>query len=103
METYTVEQAKQHAEKFCKKNPGWKMICDIENSDKLYCTWKELGKAIKERWRRKFGDLAETAWEELGTPYCKVPYGFISGAGVFYDEITDIPLNHNSMMIFKIN
>jgi hypothetical protein len=36
-----------------------------------------------------------------GTAKSKVPTGFISGAGFFYDNALDVPAFHNLMMVFK--
>jgi uncharacterized protein YegP (UPF0339 family) len=35
-EAYTAEQAAIKALEWCKQNPGWKRICDIENTDALH-------------------------------------------------------------------
>jgi len=51
-EKYTVKQATQHAFLWCQNNPGWKRICDIENSDSLYFTWDELPKKIRKQWKK---------------------------------------------------
>jgi len=102
-EKYTVKQATQHAFLWCQNNPGWKRICDIENSDSLYFTWDELPKKIRKQWKKHFGSYAKEAWEEFGEKPCKVPYGFITGKGEFYNDVLKVPLNHNLMMVFKVN
>jgi len=104
MTSYTVEQAKLAAEKFCSNNAGWEMICDIEDSDSLYKGWNDMDKKVKAAWRKKYGMAgAQDAWESLADKPCKVPYKFISGAGEVYDSILDVPAFHNSMMIFKVS
>lgn len=103
METYTTEQASEKAQEWCKKNKGWKRICDIENSDSLYKKWDELPKKIKNDWINTYGEnSAESAWKEFGDSYCKVSKGFITGKGEFYENVLDVPLNHNLMTVYKV-
>ena len=100
-ETYTVEQAAEHAKGWCKRH-GWQRICDIPNSDTLYYAWEELPKKERAHWLRLYGGYsAQRAWEEYGAKKCKVGSGFISGAGIFYANILDVPRFHNVMMVFK--
>jgi hypothetical protein len=102
-ESYTTEQAAQESLKWCEKHPGWKRICDIEDSNSLYKTWDELSEKEKKSWINYYGVLgAKGAWEEFGHKPCKVKYGFISGKGEFYKKVTDVPPLHNLMMVFKI-
>lgn len=101
-EWYSTEEASIHALRFCEKHPGWKRICDIEDSDSLYKTWAELPNREKRPWEKEYGRSAEDAWGEFGNRPCKVPYGFISGKGKFYKKVTDVPCKHNLMMIFKV-
>lgn len=104
MESYTTEQASSKALEWCKNNKGWKRICDIADSDNLYKTWDELPEKIKKSLIDEFGKYsAESAWREFGDSYCKVPFGFISGKGDFYDNILDVPKFHNLMTVFKIS
>ncbi|MED2258271.1 hypothetical protein ABEO98_21685 [Brevibacillus parabrevis] len=103
METYSFEQAKQHALDWCNNNPGWKRICDIENTDALYCTFSELPKKEQKYWLDTYGEYsAESAWREFGRGKCKVPYGFITGKGEFYDDVLKVPLHHNLMQVYKV-
>ena len=103
METYTTEQAAQRALEWCEANKGWKRICDIHDSDFLYKTWEELPKKIRQHWISQYGKYsAENAWREFGEAYCKVPNGFISGKGEFYENALDIPKFQNLMMVFKV-
>lgn len=101
-EEYCTEEASIHALRFCEKYPGWKRICDIEDSDNLYKTWNELSERAKRPWIREYRDRAEDAWGEWGNKPCKVQYGFISGKGKFYKKVTDVPHLHNLIMIFKV-
>ena len=87
---------------WCQKRPAWKRICDIPNSDKLYKTWEELPEKVRAEWEERFHDSAESAWREFGIGVCKVKYGFVGTDGVFYPEITDVPLNTNSCMVFRV-
>lgn len=88
---------------WCEKNTEWKRICDIPNSDALYKTWKELPAKVRKAWERQYGDYsAEDAWSEFGRGVCKVDYGFIGTDGVFYPQITDVPLNVNSCQVFRV-
>lgn len=102
-ETYTVEQASEHAKNWCKKHKGWKRICDIDDSDNLYKTWDELNEKIKRSWINEYGNYsAESAWLEFGRRPCKVPFGFITGKGEFYKDVRQVPLYHNLMMVYKV-
>lgn len=104
IETYTTEQASQNAIEWCEKHPGWKRICDIENSDSLYKTWDELSDNVKKSWVDEYSKYsAESAWREFGKRPCKVPYGFITGKGEFYKDVLQVPLYHNLMMVFKVS
>lgn len=102
-ESYTTEQASQHAVEWCKKHKGWKRICDIENSDSLYYNWDEIEKKEKDYWINSFGEYsAESAWREFGIAKCKVKKGYITGKGEFYKNILEVPLFHNLMTILKV-
>jgi hypothetical protein len=103
METYTPEQASQKAIEWCNANKGWKRICDIEDSDSLYKTFDELPKKVQNYWIDEYGKYnAENAWKEFGESYCKVPTGYVSGKGEFYENVLDVPRHHNLMMVFKV-
>lgn len=71
-ETYTPQQASEHADAWCVAHPAWVRICYIPDYDEY---------VSKRR---------------------KLPHGFISGKGVFYDRITDVPPFHNLMMVFRV-
>lgn len=101
MESYSVNDAARHALTWCSQNAGWQRICDIENVDALYKQWDELPQKTRASWTKHHPDAPEDAWREFGESTCKVPYGFISGKGVFYKDILDVPHLHNSMMVFK--
>lgn len=97
-EIYTTEQAADRAKEWCAAHPGWQRICDIENHSRLYKTFDELPARVRRHWEHEGG---EAAWREFGSAPCKVPKGFISGAGKFYRDILDVPRFHNLMMVFK--
>jgi hypothetical protein len=99
---FTTDQAAEHALKWCKNHPGWQRICDIEDPDTLYEQWGDLSPRIRRAWETEYRSDAKDAWQEFGTAKCKVPTGFVSGAGFFYDNLLDVPAFHNSMMVFKI-
>lgn len=71
-ETYTPQQAAEHANVWCATHLAWVRICDVPDYD---------GYVSKRR---------------------KLPHGFISGKGEFYDRITDVPLFHNLMMVLRV-
>ncbi|MGE8319557.1 MAG: hypothetical protein ACN6O3_12495 [Comamonas sp.] len=96
--TFTVEQASAHAKEWCADHPGWQRICDVPNSDALYKTFAELPKRVQRAWEGRGG---EAAWKEFGNRPCKVPRGFISGAGEFYRNVLDVPRFHNLMTVYK--
>jgi hypothetical protein len=101
-EYYSVEQAADHAKTWCERHPGWKRICDIENTDELYKTFSELSLKERRYWEKNYSD-PEDAWLELGRIPCKVPFGFITGRGDFFRNITQVTINHNLMMVFKVS
>lgn len=103
MKEFSTDEAAIYALRFCEKYPGWKRICDIENTESLYKTWEELAERDKKPWIKECGELgAMDAWNEFGVAPCKVQYGFISGNGKFYKNVTDVPSLHNFMMVFKV-
>ncbi|WPS85643.1 hypothetical protein SMD22_00865 (plasmid) [Brevibacillus halotolerans] len=103
MESYTTEQASQYALEWCNNNQEWKRICDIKNTNTLYYTFAEIPKKVQKQWIREFGEhSAESAWLESGKKPCKVPYGFITGKGEFYEDILQVPLHHNMMQVYKV-
>lgn len=94
--------AREHAERFCAKNPGWQMICDIPNgSDRFYETWDDLPAREKRSWQSFWPGCAEEAYQESSGHRCKIPFGFIGQDGEFYKGILDVPRNVNIMMVFK--
>ena len=96
--TFTVEEASERAKSWCAAHPGWQRICDIANTDALYKTYAELPQRVQRSWEANGG---EAEWKEFGRAPCKVPKGFISGAGKFYRDVLDVPRFHNLMMVFK--
>lgn len=98
-EFYSPEQASQHAADWCKRNPAWRRICDIPDSDALYKTYDEIPKRERAYWDQNGG---EECWRELGIAKCKVATGFISGKGEFFDHVLKVPLHHNLMMVFRV-
>lgn len=97
-QSFTTEQAADRAKAWCTAHPGWQRICDVPNSDALYKTFSELPERDQRAWHACGG---EAAWKEFGRAPCKVPNGFISGAGKFYRNVLDVPRFHNLMMVFK--
>lgn len=97
-EAYTFEQVLQQSAEWCAKRPAWMRICDMPDgySESLYVQWEELRASQKRYWGTEY------AYNEFSTRRCKVPYGYISGKGEFYESNADVPLSHNSMMVFKV-
>jgi len=62
-------------------------ICDFPEGycDTLYVQWHELRATSQARWS------SEYAYNEFADKRCKVPYGFISGKGEFYESVHDVP------------
>jgi len=100
-ESYTTEQAAEHAKKWCARHRGWQRICDIEDSDALYKNWDELSTKERAGWEEEYRSSAEAAWLEFGRKPCKVPSGFITGKGEFYKDVLQVPIWHNLMMVFQ--
>ena len=97
-ETYTFEQVLQRSAEWCSKRPAWVRICDMPDDycKSLYVQWNELSATQQRQWG------SEYAYAEFGIKRCKVRYGFVSGKGEFFEQITDVPRFHNSMMVFRV-
>ncbi len=104
---YTVQQAADFALQWCRQHQGWMRVCDLPedvDADDFYTKWEDVPATQREWWLQEYGrQAAKKMWEELGVKTCKIPYGFVSGKGEFFEEITQVPLNHNSMMVFKFD
>jgi len=98
---YTVENASDKAKAYCDKHPGWQRICDIEDSDSLSLKFKELPVRVQASWEAYYPSDPEGAWEEFGCGVSRHPFKFICGAGGVYSNVLDVPLGHQSMMIFN--
>lgn len=93
---YSVEQASEHAAEWCKKHPAWVRICDLGDTKGYYVQWDELSDRDRESWG------SEYAYNEFATKRQKVKTGHISGKGEFFTDILEVPLWHNSMMVFCV-
>jgi hypothetical protein len=98
---FTTDQAAEQAVKWCKAHPGWQRICDIEDTDSLYEQWEDLPYRARKFWENECRSDPKGSWQRFETAKSKVPTGFISGAGFFYDNALDVPACHNMMMVFK--
>lgn len=103
-EYYSTKDAAEKALEWCSNHKGWIRICDLKDDvSTLYKTWEELSERERKTWIKQFGETsAKDAWEEFGIAPCKVEYGFISGKGEFYKKVTEVPLYHNLMEVYKI-
>ncbi len=98
-EFYSVDQASQHAAEWCKRNPAWRRICDIPDISVFEKTYDEIPKRERAYWEKNGG---EECWREFGAGGTKVPTGFISGKGEFFDHVLKVPLHHNMMMVYRV-
>ncbi|MBI6940019.1 hypothetical protein JET76_01550 [Pseudomonas putida] len=98
-EFYSVDQASQHAAEWCKRNPAWRRICDIPDISVFEKTYDEIPKRERAYWEKN-GE--EECWREFGAGGTKVPTGFISGKGEFFDHVLKVPLHHNMMMVYRV-
>ena len=98
-EFYSAEQASLHAADWCKRHPAWRRICDIPDHSSLMKTYDEIPKRERAYWEENGG---EECWREFGTGESKVPTGFISGKGEFFDHVLKVPRHHNLMMVFRV-
>lgn len=101
---FTPEMAARHAYAFCEKNTNWQLYGEVPDGirERLGLDWTELPASLRAIFEREYHSSAEAAWREFGS--CKPQryrYGFISGEGVFYDEVTDIPFGHNFAMVVQ--
>jgi hypothetical protein len=88
-----------------RREPGWKRICDIPDSDSLYLTWDELPKKSRNSWIREYGEYsAEYAWRQFGRSFAKFHSDTYRGRAIFYPnyEMVNAPNGHNVMMVFKV-
>jgi len=99
---YSAEEAASKALKWCNSRPTWMRICDIKDTEPLYKGWSELPHSEQKPWIERYKICAQEAWEEFAVKPCKVDHGFISGEGVFYNCINEVPLMHNIMMVFRV-
>lgn len=79
------------------QNKDWELICDIEDSDKLYISFDELPKNEKLSWIETYKDEAEYAYKEFATAPCKVEYKFLNNKLELCEKF---PVG-NGMMVFK--
>lgn len=97
-----IMQASQKAKEWCERNPKWKRICDIEDSDSYILSWQEIPKRDRNQWVTRYGDSAESAWREFAAFHpMRHRFGFIGDDGNFYECITHLPKMMNSMMVFE--
>lgn len=85
--------------KWQKENPDWELICDIEDTDRLYVGWNELSKSDRMSWIGTFRGEAKEAFEEFGNPRCKVERKCLTEDLTLCD-ILDWPHGFN-MTVFK--
>ena len=99
----TFEDVLKESLNWCETHPGWKRICDIEDTDSLYKTWDELSDKEKRPWIKEYKSGAEECWGEYGKNPCKVIYGFVTGKGEFYENIS-LAISHGDFMqVYKIS
>lgn len=101
MPEYTVNDAKVKAEEYCKQHPDWELICNIEDTDTLSLSFSELPKSEQKQWRLRHHEHAEDAWSEFGIAPSRHPFKHVSGAGELFDTCLNVPMGHQSMMIFN--
>jgi hypothetical protein len=63
--------------------------------------WEDLPYRARKFWENECRSDPKGSWQRFETAKSKVPTGFISGAGFFYDNALDVPACHNMMMVFK--
>lgn len=78
-EEYSLSEVLRESEAWCAKHPGWKRFSDIPNTDACFKTWEELSAGVRR------------------SRPCKYPIGYVSGAGVFYRDVLQVPRFHNFM------
>lgn len=69
-----------------KRNPQWKLICDLPETDSLYEQWDELPKDVRMSWVGKYREDAKAAFEEFGIKRCKVVRRFLNADLELCDE-----------------
>lgn len=91
-----LARAAEAARKWCRENPGWQAICDMESTDHLYMRWDDLSKGAKLAWRNRYGESAKEAYGEETHP-CKVANGWVDENGNFSEGV---PFGVVGMMVF---
>jgi len=81
---------------WAKNNPGWELICDMEDSDQYYGSWSDLSKTERMSWVGIHGRYAKNAWREFGIRRCKVTTRFLNDK---LEVCTKFPAGQ-AMMIF---
>jgi len=95
-EYYSSKQAHEHAEAWCAKHPAWLQIHEVADTDQYYVQWSELSAAQKKYWESEYG------YNEFATKARKIPMGFITGKGEFFEDVCAVPFGHNLMMVLKV-
>lgn len=101
---FSPGEASKHAAEWCRKHPKWQRYCDLssEFTNRLTLSWDEIPESDRTRWKNLYAHGAQTCWEEFCSDKPeRYRYGFISGEGRFYAEITDVPRFHNFMMVVQ--
>lgn len=102
LQSTSFPAAHELAAKWCRNNEGWSRICDIEDSDRLTLTWKQLPERVQRLWRRAWPGTPEEAWRAFGNTPQLHRFGFIADDGKFYSDIRRVPQGMNSMMVFEV-
>lgn len=99
------------AQDWCRQNPGWLPICDIQGTDheaKVVLRWSDITQDEQNQWIERHDNEtdARLAWEEFGrVGRYKVPAGFIDETGHFLTLIewrTGDLAGRGFMMVFNL-
>lgn len=101
---FTMEDVLREVAEWCRQHPKWKPINELTN-ERHYSPipWDELPATDRRAWEMRNPYGSQSSWEEFATnkPYAH-RYGHVSGAGVFYGDICDVPFGHNFCMVVEI-
>ena len=93
---YSPQQAREHADAWCAKHPAWVQIHEVEDTSQYYVQWAELSVTQQKYWESEYG------YNEFATKARKIPMGFVTGKGEFFEDVCAVPFGHNLMMVLKV-
>lgn len=98
---YRREDAAHRAAEWCARNAGWLRICDLTCAAALQRAYEALPEPVRDYWAQRGGFAA---WKIKHSPRLtsRIDRGFVTGAGEFLRDISEVPIGHGMMMVFRL-